>query len=760
MASPAFNWSGSAPGGGMDSPAQNREAVDLRAYVALLWRRKWVVVLPCLIAGIVGWIVTLPKIMRPVYQASAMLMVEFPRPLAKELQGLVTNPGVEERLARLQSQIQSTEFLTTLIKNTQMGNDKWVRNWAKKNLKQYPDLTEDQLVELWLTRYLREAIQVAPGKGGPTNIIVVSVADYYPERARDLVQNITAGVIEASRSTNMRAARSTESFSSSQLLEYKQKLDDAEAKYEAFNRSLAGQSARPSLVTQAAQPRVLELRSDARTDTDAQAAAVADAAQRLRRAGGSPDRALSALSNSEVSEQVANGRDLEQTYVRQTILDVGATVATSSGTALQLARTIEGLRGPIRAALGGSYSGDALSAAEEFLLARVRADFANARLAAYDSHLHEYTSRVVGAPEADLELRRLGQEVERYRTLYNAFYTQQTSADISEAFEASPMGERINVLEPPSRPLKPSKPNRPALIAMSILVGLSLGVLGAFVLEHHDQSFRDVRDVESDLKLKVIGTIPIIPTLGRNKRGPKTLPEAAEQSMREFLEDSPGFREFRRTALALLRSGESGPSSLLITSARSDEGKSTAATCLALTLARELPRERVLLVDLDTRKPSVSGLLGMATDNGADVGALIRDRRWSDACMRQTLLPNFFVLPMRLHPELAREGLTADSVQWLLPELRARADRIIIDGPPNLPVPDPLILGPEVDGVITVVKAGVTPRETVRRSVELQRGFRDNLLGVLLNNVTQVLPYYYHYSHYGYGYTAGNKPRG
>src|SRR5262249_31365071 len=151
----------------------------------------------------------------------------FPRPMTKEVAGLVANPSMEERLARLDSQVQSNDFLKTLIQNTNMRSDPGVQDWAQKNMKRYPDMSRDDLVDLWLIRYLRQSIHVGPSGKGAGNVIEITMADYYPERARSLVQNLCAGVIEASRSTQLKLTQTTEDFSSSQLNEFRNKMVEA-----------------------------------------------------------------------------------------------------------------------------------------------------------------------------------------------------------------------------------------------------------------------------------------------------------------------------------------------------------------------------------------------------------------------------------------------------------------------------------------------------------------------------------------------------
>jgi Mrp family chromosome partitioning ATPase len=70
-------------------------------------------------------------------------------------------------------------------------------------------------------------------------------------------------------------------------------------------------------------------------------------------------------------------------------------------------------------------------------------------------------------------------------------------------------------------------------------------------------------------------------------------------------------------------------------------------------------------------------------------------------------------------------------------------------------VPDPLLLGRSVEGVLYVIKAGTTVRKAAEYGVKVQREARDNVLGVLMNDSGEILPQYYGYRHYSYGYSSG-----
>ena len=81
--------------------------------------------------------------------------------------------------------------------------------------------------------------------------------------------------------------------------------------------------------------------------------------------------------------------------------------------------------------------------------------------------------------------------------------------------------------------------------------------------------------------------------------------------------------------------------------------------------------------------------------------------------------------------------------------LRKRFEIIIFDAPPVLPVADTTILAGEMDGVLMVIMGGLTPREVVQRARDILEDSNARILGVVLNNASRVLPYYYEYSYYG-----------
>jgi Mrp family chromosome partitioning ATPase len=99
------------------------------------------------------------------------------------------------------------------------------------------------------------------------------------------------------------------------------------------------------------------------------------------------------------------------------------------------------------------------------------------------------------------------------------------------------------------------------------------------------------------------------------------------------------------------------------------------------------------------------------------------------------------------------ETFDAVAIGRLVAEMKFYYDMIIIDCAPIIPVSDPMLLAPEVDASIIVVRAGQTPKEVVTRAVDIMRSNESaRMLGIVLNNVNNHLPHYYNDRYNGYYY--------
>jgi capsular exopolysaccharide synthesis family protein len=169
--------------------------------------------------------------------------------------------------------------------------------------------------------------------------------------------------------------------------------------------------------------------------------------------------------------------------------------------------------------------------------------------------------------------------------------------------------------------------------------------------------------------------------------------------------------------------------SIVITSPNKGDGKSLTAANLALTMAQEF-QQRVLLVDADLRRPSIHRLFGLADRQGlTDVlmgGAALDDAIVAIPAQHLSVLTSG---PIPSHPA---ELLGSTAMRRVLDALRTRYDRIIIDMPPVEPLADVSIALGMVDGLLMIVRAGVTPKPAIERA--LSGLDTSKVLGLVLND--------------------------
>ncbi|MBA2303476.1 MAG: CpsD/CapB family tyrosine-protein kinase [Acidobacteria bacterium] len=167
---------------------------------------------------------------------------------------------------------------------------------------------------------------------------------------------------------------------------------------------------------------------------------------------------------------------------------------------------------------------------------------------------------------------------------------------------------------------------------------------------------------------------------------------------------------------------------LLVTSPRMGDGKTTTSANLALTMAQEF-HQRVVLVEADLRRPALTELFGLPPGPGL-VDVLLGGVSLESALV-QIPGQQLFLLPGGMAAPRSAGLLESTMMRHTLDSLRGRFDRIVMDAPP-VTIADTHVLARMADGVVFVVRAGVTPRGAVERALAEMDG--DKLLGLVLND--------------------------
>jgi len=190
---------------------------------------------------------------------------------------------------------------------------------------------------------------------------------------------------------------------------------------------------------------------------------------------------------------------------------------------------------------------------------------------------------------------------------------------------------------------------------------------------------------------------------------------------------------------------EGAPASLVVTSARPAEGKSTSARAIARNFARV--GSRVLLIDADLRNPSLHR--AMRSDNAEGLSNYLTGAKSLRQLAKATDTENLYFIPCGPLPPNPAELLAGNKVEAMLAEAREAFDVVIIDAPPVMGLADAPMLASVAAGTILIVEAGGTGRRLAKTSLRRLMVGNTRLLGVVLTKFDA------RKGSYGYGYGYG-----
>ena len=252
-------------------------------------------------------------------------------------------------------------------------------------------------------------------------------------------------------------------------------------------------------------------------------------------------------------------------------------------------------------------------------------------------------------------------------------------------------------------PTSASSPGLPLVLLSALLGGLALGIGSAMLLAALDSRVRGERQLRASYSLPVSARIP-------TDRSRHRIASVSSAGLDIGVAD--GFRMIRQNALALRRNRDR-PRSMLFTSAASREGRTTASVNTAVALAES--DQRVLLVDLDLRKPSLAAVFGVAAPAG------VLDVLRSDHALGSTVVP----VPVTRgaldvlvhtpdHEPTVPDQLAPSDIDSLLRDAHAdRYDFVVFDAPQLGTVSDALSIATQVDDVYILVWRRRTLKKTL-----------------------------------------------
>ncbi|NIM19934.1 MAG: polysaccharide biosynthesis tyrosine autokinase [Candidatus Latescibacteria bacterium] len=223
--------------------------------------------------------------------------------------------------------------------------------------------------------------------------------------------------------------------------------------------------------------------------------------------------------------------------------------------------------------------------------------------------------------------------------------------------------------------------------------------------------------------------------------------KSAKDIFSSYDSESPIATEFRRIYNNLKKHCTPADNSFLITSSNRGEGKSTIASHLALTIA-QFTKKKVLIIDSDLRRPMMHKIFKL--DNLFGFKECLSDSQDPLQAVKKTHQKNLYVITAGARTGTPSSLFESETVANVIKKVQFYYDYVIVDSAPVLAVSDTLFLGAILRKTIFVVLAGVTPREVVLRARDVLLDSNAEILGVVLNNALEVLPYYYDYKYYEY----------
>lgn len=188
---------------------------------------------------------------------------------------------------------------------------------------------------------------------------------------------------------------------------------------------------------------------------------------------------------------------------------------------------------------------------------------------------------------------------------------------------------------------------------------------------------------------------------------------------------------------------DQGIKSFLVTSSEAAAGKSTASANIAVAFAQQ--GKKVLLIDGDLRKPTVNITFKVQNRVGL-TNILMHQSSIEDAIQGTRLSENLTIITSGPIPPNPSELLASSAMKNLIDSVSDSFDVVLIDTPPLSAVTDAQILSSYVGGVVLVVRAYETKKESLAKTKKILEQVNANILGVVLHGVdSSDLPSYYYY---------------
>ncbi len=341
--------------------------------------------------------------------------------------------------------------------------------------------------------------------------------------------------------------------------------------------------------------------------------------------------------------------------------------------------------------------------------------------------------------------------IERQQKIKEALYLFLLNRREENALSQAMADNNARVIDSADGSDAPIAPQRNRILLLGLLVGLAVPAVACLAIMFMDTRVRNRKDIEGAVNVPFLGEIPLDRDVQKQKNAKAVVSEHGDDMVSE------SFR-ILRTNLTFMARKDKGVQVITFTSFNEGAGKTFVSRNLAMSLS--YAKKRVVLVDLDIRKATLShhfhthsaGVTNYLADPAVTVDDIVRTQERFDIIGAGMSAPN------------PAELLMDRRLDELMAELRKRYDYVIADNVPVGIIADAAIANRVADMTVFVVRAGKLDRRQLPDLEKLYQDRKLNNMALVLNGVDPKRPGYgygygYGYGHYGYGYGYGKKKR-
>ena len=675
------------------------DGFDFWATTHLLWRRKWLMLAIVFVGVATSIILTLQTV--PLYRAFTTIEIQEQEQQILEQGSLGTTGNVDSEFMETQFGLLRSRSLAERVADIlNLPSD---AAYADQSLGPTERLSQ-------ATSVLTENISVRPE--GRSRIIRVEFTSPIPRETARIANALVETFIETALERKYNTSAYARNFLEERLAAAKTALEESE-------RQLAVYAADQGILELGGDNGSISLEGDTIIALNSQ---LADArSQRI--ASEQTYRAIAADGTNSAmldSPQLAS-LELRKSELMAEYLEMGQTFRPEYPAMVRLRSRIDAVNVEI-------------VTARDQIVGAMRSDFdaAVALETSLENRISDLRNNLQELRDRRIQYTILEREVDTNRTQYEALLQR-----LKEVTTAAGVGNsQIAVIDRALTPKLPFEPNLRRTILQALILSMAFAVGIVFALNFIDDRIKTPEDVKTKLGLPAIGTVPIISGAGGlmdELTNPRSILTEAYFSARAAL-------DFATDAGA--------PKSIMVTSIRPSEGKTTSSIGLAMAFANS--GRDVLIIDADLRRPSFVvepgasiGLSGLLTKN-----ANLADNIASSSTER------LFLLPAGIIPPNPAQLLASDKFPNLIAEAERLFDVVIVDTAPIANFSDAPRISSLVDSTLLVLHSGKLRTPIIRGALGRLLDNNAQVSGIILNkfNAKAAGGYYndyYAYSDYG-----------